>query len=161
MSRHLPGARLEALPLGQQARLQALAQEHGALVRLLGGLQRRVATLQAEHAQALGDLQAEVLRLRAQLVASRTRVFWGLAAGVDGSSAVSLADEPVARTDHRPSGGVSATLAAASTVICQTGCMGHAHPWRDADGQCRRTGLACEPAGAGWPAEPEGGHRSG
>ena len=35
-------------------------------------------------------------------------------------------------------------LLEAQAVICQTGCAGHAHPWLEPDGQCRRTGQACD-----------------
>ncbi|MEZ5702753.1 MAG: hypothetical protein R3E42_13695 [Burkholderiaceae bacterium] len=35
----------------------------------------------------------------------------------------------------------------AQAVICQTGCVGHAHPWLAPDGQCRRSGDACERIG--------------
>lgn len=165
MSRDLPGARLEPPLTVHNARLQALAQEHGALVRLLGGLQRRVATLQSEHAKALGELQGEVLRLRAQMVASRTRVFWGLAAWGDPAPAAWTAEgsaaQPTAHLGHRPLPADRAPLAAAAAVICQTGCVGHAHPWRDADGQCRRTGEACDTAGVASPAEWQSAPRGG
>ena len=32
----------------------------------------------------------------------------------------------------------------AQSVISQTGCVGHAHPWLDDDGQCRLSGQVCE-----------------
>lgn len=119
------------------AAARELAIEHGALTRQVAGLQRRVGEQLRAYAQQVSALQEEVLHLRAQLIVSRTSLLWGL--GVAGVM------KPLARRARPPAGRAEAlAMAEASCVICQTGCVGHAHPWLDADGQCRRTGQACE-----------------
>ncbi len=113
-----------------------LALEHGALTRQVAGLQRRVGEQLRACAQQVSALQEEVLHLRAQLIVSRTSLLWGL--GVAGVM------KPLARRVRPGSGPAEAgAMREASGVICQTGCVGHAHPWLEADGQCRRTGQAC------------------
>jgi hypothetical protein len=109
--------------------------EHGVLARRLAGLQRRVDEQMRASAQRGQALEAEILRLRTQLVLARTCVLWGL-------NAVA-ATRPLTQRRAR-SEGPWPPLAQANGVICQTGCVGHAHPWLEADGLCRRTGQACE-----------------
>lgn len=119
------------------AAVRELAIEHGALTRQVAGLQRRMGEQLRAYAQQVSALQKEVLHLRAQLIVSRTSLLWGL--GVAGVM------KPLARRARPLAGSVEAlAMAEASSVICQTGCVGHAHPWLEADGQCRRTGQACE-----------------
>lgn len=114
-----------------------IAIEHAALTRQLAAMQRRVSEQIQANAQRVQALESEVMQLRARLILTRTCLFWGLAA----SSAV----RPLAqRAQLAAAAAEAAAMAEASGVICQTGCMGHAHPWLDADGQCRRTGAACE-----------------
>ncbi|WP_439520565.1 hypothetical protein [Hydrogenophaga sp.] len=108
--------------------------EHGVLARRLAGLQHRVDAQMRASAAQLQMLEAEVLRLRSQLVLARTGVLWGL-------NAVPWT-RPLLQRRSRPAMAV-ASLAEANGVICQTGCVGHAHPWLEADGQCRRTGSPC------------------
>lgn len=118
----------------------AVLCEHGALLRQWGGLQRRMDTVLRAAAAREAALAGENLRLRAELVLLRTGVFWGLGAG-------RLQRSPrVLPVTARPP--LDSHACEAQAVICQTGCMGHAHPWRDADGQCRRSGQACEPLSA-------------
>lgn len=113
-----------------------IAIEHGALTRQMAGLQRRVGEQMRAHAQQVMALEEEVLQLRVQLVIARTCLLWGLgAAGVM---------RPVPRRIRTAVADAVEAMAEASSVICQTGCVGHAHPWLEADGQCRRTGQACE-----------------
>jgi hypothetical protein len=113
-----------------------IAIEHGVLTRQMAGLQRRVGEQMRAHVQQVAALEEEVLRLRVQLVIARTCLLWGLgAAGVI---------RPVPRRARTAVAGAVEAMAEASSVICQTGCVGHAHPWLEADGQCRRTGQACE-----------------
>lgn len=111
-----------------------LVVEHGVLMRQIGGLQRRSSELLQASIAREAALQADNLRLRAELVLLRTSVFWGLGA------ATVLRRSPAAPA--RPV--VDASAREAQAVICQTGCVGHAHPWLEADGQCRRSGQACE-----------------
>ena len=108
--------------------------EHGVLVRHLAGLQGRVDAQMRASAQQVQVLEGEVLRLRTQLVLARTCVLWGL-------NAMALT-RPLPQRRTSPDA-LRASMAEASGVICQTGCVGHAHPWLEPDGQCRRTGVAC------------------
>lgn len=118
------------------AATRELAIEHGALTRQVAGLQRRVGEQLSAYALQVSALEDEVLHLRAQLIVSRTSLLWGL--GVAGVM------KPLARRARVLAGRAEAgAMAEASSVICQTGCVGHAHPWLEADGQCRRTGAAC------------------
>ncbi|WP_439586489.1 hypothetical protein [Hydrogenophaga sp.] len=112
-----------------------LAQEHGALTRQMASLQRRVSEQVRAQAQQLAALEEEVVCLRGQLIVTRTCMLWGL--GVAGVA------RPMPRRPHAPVIAAQEPMAEASSVICQTGCVGHAHPWLEADGQCRRTGVAC------------------
>lgn len=119
------------------AAARELAIEHGALTRQVAGLQRRVGEQLRAYALQVSALEDEVLHLRAQLIVSRTSLLWGL--GVAGVM------KPLARRARLLAERAEAgAMQEASSVICQTGCVGHAHPWLEADGQCRRTGQACE-----------------
>lgn len=110
--------------------VQDLVIEHGVLMRQIGGLQRR----STEQWQAL---QAENLRLRAELVILRTSVLWGL--GVQPLMRRTATVKPVRRQSAVAHGTVEA-----QALICQTGCIGHAHPWLGEEGQCLRSGQVCE-----------------
>ncbi|MCV0438629.1 MAG: hypothetical protein K5880_08340 [Hydrogenophaga sp.] len=112
-----------------------IAIEHGALTRQLASLQRRVGEQLRAHVLQVALLEEEVLFLRAQLVLARTCMLWGL-----GAAASVL---PVPRRARKAVTAPVDTMAEASSVICQTGCVGHAHPWLQVGGQCRRTGQAC------------------
>ncbi len=117
------------------AAARELALEHGALTRQLAGLQRRMSEQVRAQALQLTALEEEVLCLRGELIVTRTCMLWGLgAAGVA---------RPVLRRPRAPVVAAQDHMAEASGVICQTGCVGHAHPWLEADGQCRRTGVTC------------------
>lgn len=127
---------LTVLARHDSAAARELAIEHGALTRQVAGLQRRVGEQLRAHAQQVAALEGEVLHLRAQLIVSRTSLLWGL--GVAGVM------KPLARRARPLAERAEAgAMREASSVICQTGCVGHAHPWLEADGQCRRTGAAC------------------
>lgn len=115
-----------------------LAQEHGVLMRQIGGLQSRCTELLRSSSSRVAALEGENLRLRAELVLLRTSVFWGL-----GAATVLRRRSPAVRS--RPP--VEAGAREAQAVICQTGCVGHAHPWLDEEGQCRRSGQACDRVG--------------
>lgn len=96
---------------------------------------RRPGRLEARTAREAA-LVTQNLRLRAELVLLRTAVFWGLGA------ATVLRRPPATPARVRPR--LEAGAREAQAVICQTGCAGHAHPWLEADGQCRRSGEACD-----------------
>lgn len=129
-----------------------LVAEHAALARWLGQLQRRMGALQHDHQQQVAKLQADLIRLRGQTLVLRTATLWGL----DGlllapAGSAARAPDTVRRAVHL-------VWREASEVICQTGCAGHAHPWRDDQGLCRRTGEACQ-QGAGVQAAADGTDR--
>jgi len=128
-----------------------LLSEHAALVRWLGQLQRRIGTLQQAHQQQVAALRAELMWLRGQALVLRTATLWGLGGAVLAAPG-SAARAPVLRA-------IQPVWREASEVICQTGCVGHAHPWRDDQGLCRRTGEACQPVGNADVEAPED-HRS-
>lgn len=117
------------------AATREIAVEHGVLTRQIASLQRRVGEQMRAYAQQVSVLEEEVLHLRGQLIVSRTCMLWGL--GVAGVV------KPPARRLRAVAAAHAGNMAEASSVICQTGCVGHAHPWLEADGQCRRTGNAC------------------
>jgi hypothetical protein len=126
-----------AILMARHDRLAAreIAIEHGVLTRQMAGLQRRVGEEMRAHAQQISALEEEVLHLRVQLVIARTCLLWGL-------GAVGVV-RPVPRRARTTVADAVEAMTEASSVICQTGCVGHAHPWLEADGQCRRTGMAC------------------
>ena len=113
-----------------------IAIEHGVLTRQMAGLQRRVGEQMRAYAHQVSALQDEVVHLRGQLIVSRTCMLWDLGMAGVMKSVVRRARKPAVQA------GANA-MAEASSVICQTGCVGHAHPWLEADGQCSRTGTAC------------------
>jgi hypothetical protein len=134
---------MEAMERSHHAALQ---HEHSLLLRQLAGLQRRVSGQLGACASRLTALDGEVLRLRAQLMVARTGILWGL-----GTESLAWTAGPRARA-HRPVPGQTA-MNAAQAVICRTGCVGHAHPWLAADGQCLRSGQACERSALSSPAD--------
>lgn len=119
---------------------RALSDEHGALLRQMAALQRRVSDQIAQQAHRLNAIESENLRLRAELVRSRTAVLWGLHTAAVGA--------PIRPLLPRASAPVAREWPEAQAVICQTGCVGHAHAWLDEHGQCRRTGEVCQPHGS-------------
>ena len=121
--------------------------EHEAVLRHWGRLQRQMDDVLGVALAREAALTGENLRLRAELVLLRTRVLWGMGhAQMHRSPRHSRVVQPLLEPGSRE----------AQAVICQTGCVGHAHPWLEADGQCRRSGRACEPLAAGVGATPGG-----
>lgn len=131
-----PRSTTSLAPPPDRAAARELAHEHSALVRQMASLQRRVSEQVRTQAQQVAALEEEVMYLRAHVIVSRTCMLWGLAmAGVA---------RPIVRRHRAPGFDPQDAMAEASGVICQTGCVGHAHPWLEADGQCRRMGVACK-----------------
>lgn len=129
--------------------VQSLASEHGALARQMAALQHRVSEQLVGYAVQVQTLEAEVVCLRGRLVLVRTACLWGLpSVGLSAAIKTGRAGAELHSRAHAVAlaaqGAQSAHLPEASAVICQTGCTGHAHPWLDADGLCRRTGNACD-----------------
>ena len=122
-------------PVGECLRL-----EHAAIARQLAVLQQRLGDQLAEQLGQLSRLERDNVRLRAELVRTRTAVLWGLHA-----AAVTTPPRRPAIAPKRPPTPVERRWDAAQAFICQTGCSGHGHPWLDEGGQCRRTGTTCQP----------------
>lgn len=96
-----------------------MAIEHAALVRQLGRAQTAITQMQTRAKAQQAVLEQEVVQLRAQLLVARTAAFWRL-----------VVPPPE-------------DLSAAKQVVCNTGCVGHAHHWLGATGDCRLNGEAC------------------
>jgi hypothetical protein len=116
--------------------IRELVTEHGTLLRRVAQLQQRVSDQLQTAERRQRDLEADNIRLRAELVRVRTALVWGLRPAVLARRAVSGQRLEV--------GDVREAMPEAQAVICQTGCVGHAHPWLGEDGQCVRSGQACE-----------------
>ena len=116
--------------------IQELVAEHGALLRRLAQLQQRVSDQLQRAERRQRDLEADNIRLRAELVRVRTAMVWGMR-----PAALAQRAGPAQR---RASSDQQESMSEAQAVICQTGCVGHAHPWLGEDGQCLRSGQACE-----------------
>ena len=105
-----------------------VACEHAALVRMLASTQARVSAVVVDHVQQIAVLQAQIVRLRARAIVRDTLVAW--------------LRESLAQLEPEAAEDLQAHADAADRVICQIGCIGHGHYWRDQD-QCRRTGKGC------------------
>ncbi len=115
------------LPLRPEGfdRLPPIAREHAVLVRELAHAQRKNTRQAAEFARFAEQTEAELMRLRAEVIRRDTEI--------------ALLREHLAELEAAALG---ASLAAADLVICQTGCLSHDAYWRVRD-HCRRTGKRC------------------
>ena len=104
-----------------------LVQEHAVLARMLGCVQQRMTSMASEFTRKAAQQQAEIIRLRAEVIIRDTAL--AVARQYQESRETAEAD-------------LQMHLAAADWVICQTGCISHGEYWRVQD-QCRRTGKAC------------------
>ncbi len=91
---------------------------------------------QARCSEEIARLQAEVVRLRAAVMARDTALAWAREEAV---AAVPAQQEGAGSDDYAR---LESSLEAADLVICQTGCLSHGAYWRVQD-HCRRTGKAC------------------
>lgn len=114
-----------------------ISAEYHVLLRMWGRLQNDVSSQHQAHAKALRALESEVLRLRADLLITRTALCWGMGAG-----GLTVAKRPLRRVNSAPAT-QSPAPSAADEVLCRTACEGHAHHWLDEDQACARTGQAC------------------
>ena len=119
----------------ERGALHELSTEHRVLMRRLGALQQRLDVLLRGHARQVTALEADQMRLRAQVVVLQTAAFWGI-------GAVQIPTRPAGRVRTQPP--LAPESRQAQAVICQTGCASHAHPWLADDGLCQRSGKACE-----------------
>ncbi len=119
-----------------------LAAEHAVLLRWVGRLQQRIDRLVTTAHAVIATQDAEILGLRGRLLVARTAALWGLAGTSVGTKTTGLTASTAGVTLWRSSLDTGAGVTA-QTVICQTGCVGHAHHWLDATGQCRLDGQPC------------------
>lgn len=108
--------------------------EHSILLRRLARLQDLGDRL-AQCERRVRQLESENLLLRGHQLVVRTALLWGLRYDVRLWPS---------RVGARPATPPQPASREAHSVICQTGCVGHAHPWLDGDGHCKRSGRACE-----------------
>lgn len=122
-----PGLRPDMAPAEVNA-------EHSVLLRCMARLQTLGDQL-AGRERRVRQLERENLLLRGQQLVARTAWLWGLRTeAMLRQRAAVVRPEPVSDPALREAG----------SVICQTGCVGHAHHWLGDEGQCRRSGLPCE-----------------
>lgn len=143
-----------------------LLREHCAMMREHARIQARCTALLQAQARQLAELDAQVVRLRAALVARDSQLAWereDRAAlerempGLEKRSALArrvqalqarieelLRERPRKRAPAPPgdTDRLEARLGDADLVICQTGCLSHGDYWRVQD-HCKRTGTAC------------------
>lgn len=122
--------------------MNEVIREHGVLVRHWAHLQQTITETARENGRTVAALETEVIRLRGQLLVARTQLFWG----ISGAPPVALTRQHRASASSSPA---PSSWPQVDAVLCRTGCAGHAHPWRDDEGLCIRSG---EPCG---PVEPE------
>ena len=122
-----------------------LLSEYIALGRHLGEVQQRCSAVVTDLQGQVWALQAQAMRLRADLVVQTTaqKIQYDhpaqLGPAVDALPAL-VTQVVSARTIDLES--LDASLAAADLVICQTGCLSHGAYWRVQD-HCKRTGKSC------------------
>jgi hypothetical protein len=109
----------------QGAPLPGPQAEHGALLRAYAAAQRRVSATLAEQARREQRLEAQLLRLRGDVLRWHTQCAWAV---------------PV-EPSRRPSDAVWAQAQAAA-LLCQTGCLPFDRGRADGE-TCRRTGQPC------------------
>lgn len=114
---------------------ETLCREHAVALRMWGRLQNELSAQLQRQAQERQHLLAQLMRLRAALLVTRTAVLWGLTTG---------ATSP---PRHAAAAPVPARPSEVDEVLCQTGCVGHAHHWLNDEQRCTRSGLACHRLG--------------
>lgn len=143
--RHAPAGLPPGTPLQHTHPATAgVAQEHAMLVRHMGKLQASVSALLADKEAQLQALGGEVLRLRAQLLMARTAVLWGLTPCTARASNPPSAQRATSERRDASDPTDLENLASARQLVCQTGCVGHAHHWLTAEGRCQLSGQTCE-----------------
>ncbi len=135
--------------------IHQLVLEHGVLLRYCGTLQGRCTEHTRTHEQEIERLYAEVMCLRAQVIARDSALHWEreerlklqdtlnkwlqVGAVIDREDAAPVQAPSTADIDP---GTLEHSLHAADLVICQTGCVTHGSFWRVED-HCKRMGKTC------------------
>lgn len=127
--------------------IDQLMHEHGVLLQLYGAAQIRCTRQAQLQSQEIERLQAQVIRLRAQLVMRDSAWAWVHEARQPPQSPPEAAQTGAWATNDSPGNAtdletLESNLLAADLVICQTGCIGHGAYWRVED-HCKRTGKPC------------------
>ncbi|MEN5179391.1 DUF2325 domain-containing protein [Comamonas testosteroni] len=130
-------------------------QEHGALLRHYAQVQQRCSAQMQSQFNEIQHLQAQILRMRAQLVVLQSALAWECPRPRSALANISDSTAPPPATDHTepehsvegaPAGTelewLGHNLHEADLVICQTGCISHGAFWRLAN-HCKRTGKTC------------------
>ena len=118
---------------------EQLAREHRVLMRGYGRAQARCSEQLRLQAREIERLQAQAMRLRAEVILRETALAWAREDRAADELAVPVT---VAAPAQGEPDALEASLRAADLVICQTGCLSHGAFWRVQD-HCRRTGKAC------------------
>ena len=118
--------------------LDLLADEHRALLRHYGQVQLRCGDLVRAQAAEIDELKAQVMRLRAAVIARDTALSWTREHSTSLRTSIPEKTSTPAEDIER----LEVSLVAADLVICQTGCLSHGAYWRVQD-LCRRTGKTC------------------
>ena len=129
-----------------------LVLEHRALMCVYGSAQARCTQEAASQALAVRRMQAQLMRLRAQVIVRDSQLAWEredrqrlLAAIADwpepGLAPRQEPPHPDANA-HADAEWLEHSLRCADLVVCQTGCVSHGAFWRVED-HCKRTGKPC------------------
>lgn len=131
--------------------IQQLVLEHGALLRRCGTVQIRCTDQIQSKDREINRLQAELLRLLAQVILRDSALAWEREERLNLQATLALwqshgaALQPVDAASTSPgvdSDLLERSLHAADLVICQTGCVTQGSFWRVED-HCKRTGKTC------------------
>ncbi len=127
--------------------LPSVHTEHAVLCRSLGDVQARCSRIMGEQRAEIDSLQAQVMRLRAQLVLAKTRLAWAPGSVSNRRFEPTLGNAPNAIAAHPLASAACASFRAewaeTNEVICQVACESHGAFWRDAKDQCQRSGQDC------------------
>mgnify|MGYP001611588831 FL=1 len=132
---------------------QQLRLEHGAIMQIYQEAQIRCTEQIQSLAHETEKLKRQLIRLRAQLIARDTALFWEreqrhamaieLAASLLTQSSPSKTQLSSASLPATPEQQLlESSLHAADLVICQTGCISDGDYWRVED-HCKRNGKQC------------------
>ncbi|WP_240933100.1 DUF2325 domain-containing protein [Diaphorobacter sp. HDW4B] len=128
--------------------IHQLVLEHGVLLRHCGSLQVRCTDEIEAQEREIKRLQAELLRVRAQVIVRDSALAWEreerlkLQATLASWQVHGAMFEPQDTAPDADADLLERSLHAADLVICQTGCVTQGSFWRVED-HCKRTGKTC------------------
>ena len=106
--------------------LTASSVELGIVLRHMAGIQTQVSDLVRQQQAQIAQLQCQLMRMRAQRMLELTQRAWALNDLSQSVHSQSTDSTPVTSKKPKPSLPAKAWQAA-QKIICQTGCVGHAH----------------------------------